>query len=234
MTYFYQPDVSQGHNILEGEEMAHCARVLRKRVGDSIGILDGKGGLFNTKIESIDSKKLTFSLVDSFEIAAKTFRHHIAISPTKNTDRIEWFVEKACELGLDEISFVFTKNSERKHLKTDRLIKKSISALKQSKSGFITKINEAVKLDAFFDQHSNSLNQKYLAYVGDGLPYYTDFITDNKSILTLIGPEGDFTPEEIKKSVLHGFQHISLGQNVLRTETAGIVACQFVNMINKY
>ena len=234
MMYFYQPKITQGINTLAGDEMLHCAKVLRKKVGDQIGILDGHGGFYITEIKAIKPKELVFEILESEQLTQKRFHHHIAISPTKNTDRIEWFVEKACELGVDEISFVFTTNSERKQIKTDRLIKKAISALKQSKSGFITRINEATKFDNFLKQHKDSSNRKYLAHVSEGLPYFAETLIPETNILTLIGPEGDFTAEEVRKSLSFRYEHISLGQNVLRTETAGIVACQFVNMANQF
>lgn len=232
--YFYQPDITHGIHKLEGDEMLHCTKVLRKKVSDTIGILDGKGGFYNVVIESIGSKELVFQIIDGSQMPAKEFHHHVAISPTKNTDRIEWFVEKACELGVDEISFVFTKNTERKVLKTERLLKKAISALKQSKSGFITKINEAKKFDDFLIQNKEVSEHKYLAYVSDGLPYFGAVLKEKTNVLTLIGPEGDFTPDEVKKTMAYDFEHISLGQNVLRTETAGIIACQFVNIANHF
>ncbi len=232
--YFYQPAISDGYYKLDGEEMQHCVKVLRKKIGDQIGVLDGKGGLYSVTISNITNKEVLFHIDHLEEIPSKKFHHHVALSPTKNIDRTEWFVEKACELGVDEISFIFTKNSERKHLKLDRLIKKAISALKQSKSGYITKIHEAIKFDDFLKKTQNTNCAKYLAYVNEGLSYYADILPQHAHILTLIGPEGDFSPEEVKKTIDFRFEQISLGNNVLRTETAGIIACQFVNSVNKY
>ncbi|MEP4532078.1 MAG: RsmE family RNA methyltransferase [Cyclobacteriaceae bacterium] len=234
MNYFYQPDISDSNQKLEGDEFTHCTRVLRSRVGDHIGILDGKGGFYKVEITSIQGKNLDFRILEKKQKPAKPFHHHIAIAPTKNIDRIEWFVEKACELGVDEISFILTKNSERNKLRIDRLEKKAISALKQSKSGFLTKVNALVKFPAFIKSIAESNTDKYIAYVADGLPYLADQVKPSSPTLTLIGPEGDFDPSEVEMAMDSGFEKISLGNNTLRTETAGIVAAQFLNIANKY
>ncbi|MEP0368066.1 MAG: RsmE family RNA methyltransferase [Cyclobacteriaceae bacterium] len=234
MNYFYHPDISDSNQKLEGDEFTHCTRVLRSRVGDHIGILDGKGGFYKVEITSIQGKNLDFRILEKEQKPAKPFHHHIAIAPTKNIDRIEWFVEKACELGVDEISFILTKNSERNKLRIDRLEKKAISALKQSKSSFLTRVNELVKFPAFIKSIAESNTDKYIAYVADGLPYLADQVKPSLPALTLIGPEGDFDPSEVEMAMDSGFEKISLGNNTLRTETAGIVASQFVNIANKY
>lgn len=234
MNYFYQPHISHSNQKLEGDEFTHCTRVLRSRVGDHIGILDGKGGFYQVEITSIQSKNLNFQVLEEEHKPAKPFHHHIAIAPTKNIDRVEWFVEKACELGVDEISFILTKNSERNKLRIDRVEKKAISALKQSKSGFLTKINELVKFPSFIKSAAESTTAKHIAYVADGLPYFADQVKPLSPSITLIGPEGDFDPSEVEMALDSGFQKISLGNNTLRTETAGVVAAQFVNIINKY
>ncbi|MEO9476167.1 MAG: RsmE family RNA methyltransferase [Cyclobacteriaceae bacterium] len=233
MNYFYLPNISDSNQKLEGDEFTHCTRVLRSRVGDHIGILDGKGGFYHAEITSIQGKNLDFRVLEKEHKPAKPFHHHIAIAPTKNIDRIEWFVEKACELGVDEISFILTKNSERNKLRIDRLEKKAISALKQSKSGFLTNINTLVKFPVFIKSIAGSKAARHIAYVADGLPYFADQIRPASSILTLIGPEGDFDPSEVEMAMDNGFEKICLGNNTLRTETAGIVAAQFVNISNK-
>jgi 16S rRNA (uracil1498-N3)-methyltransferase len=234
MMYFYQPEISTGNHTLEGEEMQHCVKVLRNKIGDQIGILDGKGGFYKTIITAISSKSLSFNVEEKLILEEKKFYHHLVISPTKNADRNEWLVEKACELGVDEISLIITKNSERTKINTERLIKKAVSALKQSKSGYITKINEAVKFSEFLKGTKDHAASKFLAYVSEGLPYFATLIPANQHIITMIGPEGDFSPQEVQETIKYGFEHISLGTNVLRTETAGIVACQFVNIVNHY
>ncbi|MFY0599070.1 MAG: 16S rRNA (uracil(1498)-N(3))-methyltransferase [Cyclobacteriaceae bacterium] len=234
MNYFYQPEISNEGHLLDGEEFIHCTKVLRNKQGDRIGILDGKGGFYTVEIGSISGKKCDFRILEESRKSAKKFHHHIAIAPTKNIDRTEWFVEKACELGVDEISFILTKNSERTKLRIDRLEKKALSALKQSKSGYLTQINELIKFPKFIESVSNIQCAKYIAYVESELPYYTDSLQPDKTILTLIGPEGDFNPTEVQLALENGFEKISLGSNTLRTETAGLASCQFVNFINRY
>lgn len=232
MLYFYQPDIDQGILKLTDEEHQHCTKVLRKVEGDQIGIFDGKGGKYSARLTCISKKESSFAIEESEQIAPKSFYCHIAIAPTKNTDRIEWFVEKACELGIDEISFILTSNSERSKLRIDRLEKKAISALKQSKSGFLTRINELVKFKDFVNQPNQV--EKFIAVVEDNLPYLSTVLSAKTPITLMIGPEGDFSPEEVQVAVTCGYQKISLGQSVLRTETAGLMACHFVNVANQF
>lgn len=232
MLYFYQPKISKGQHLLEDEEFQHCVKVLRKGVGDQIGIFDGKGGKYEVEITTVGKRSCEFKILSEEQLSPRPFYNHIAIAPTKNTDRIEWFVEKACELGVDEISFILTTNCERNKMRIDRLEKKAVSALKQSKSGFLTKINELEKLDKFLG--STQADQKFIAFVEDGLPYFSDELKSNSNTLTLIGPEGDFTQEEVNAVLKIGFTKISLGKSTLRTETAGLMAAHFVNMLNGY
>jgi 16S rRNA (uracil1498-N3)-methyltransferase len=234
MNYFYQPEIIQGNHNLDGEEFTHCTRVLRNKVGDQIGILDGIGGFYKVELTSISGKNGDFRILENSQKPTKNFYHHIAIAPTKNIDRIEWFVEKACEMGIDEISFVVTKNTERTKLRVDRLEKKAVSALKQSKSGYLTKINDLIKLPLLIKTAAETQFDKYIAFVEPGLQYFSTLIKPEKKIFTLIGPEGDFDPSEVDLALGAGFKKISLGVNTLRTETAGLVACQFVNMLNYY
>lgn len=232
MLFFYQPEVTNNQHLIEDEEYMHCVKVLRKKTGDEIGILDGKGHSFQVQITEITKKQCHFKVLEQADIPAKKFYNHIAIAPTKSTDRTEWFVEKACELGVDEISFIHTRNAERVKLRTDRMEKKAISALKQSKSGFLTKINPMVKWPSFIQQAQATT--KLIAVVEPDLPYGSSIIPTSQNILVAIGPEGDFDPQETEQALHAGFQKISLGKNTLRTETAGIIAAQMVNIINSY
>lgn len=234
MNYFYQPNMDSGSHFLDAEEFTHCTRVLRNKIGDEIGVLDGKGGFYETEIISISGKKADLKILNESRKAPKKFYHHIAIAPTKNIDRLEWFVEKACELGIDEISLIITKNSERTKVRVDRLGKKALSALKQSKSGYLTTVNELVKFSQFIKVCKQDHSEKFLAYVESGLPYFSTQLKPNSRILTMIGPEGDFDPSEVALAKDAGFSKISLGSNTLRTETAGLAACQFVNFINAF
>lgn len=233
MHFFYQPEVEKGAHFLRDEEYQHCVKVLRHKPGDPIGILDGFGGFYTCSITEISGKQCDFQIHSSSRKEAKPFRQHIIIAPTKNMDRIEWFVEKACELGVDEISFVLTANCERRKLRIDRLEKKALSALKQSKSGFLTRVNELLPLPKVLSSIPSD-TQKFVAYVAPDLPYLAKVLQPEASSIILIGPEGDFTEAEIKTTEAEGFQKISLGQNTLRTETAGVVVAHLANVVNAY
>lgn len=230
MHYFYLPTLTQGSPQLEDEEFQHCIKVLRHQPGDTIGLMDGLGNLAEAILIKITGKTAHLEISRQWTLPAKPFRHHLAIAPTKNIDRMEWMLEKACELGLDEITFFQSQNSERGKLRTDRLEKKAISALKQSKSGYLTQIHPLTDLDALLQ--SAKADTRYIAVVQPDLPYFSTVLAAQQSVLTLIGPEGDFTEAEVVRARDAGFIPISLGHSVLRTETAGLMACHFVNVVN--
>ncbi len=232
MVYFYQPEIVHGNCSLPEEEHVHCSKVFRKAVGDDIGIYDGVGGAYVVRLTEVTKKHSHFEIVESRQLPAKPFYNHLAIAPTKSMDRMEWFVEKACELGVDEITLILTKNSERNKIRIDRLEKKAISALKQSKSGYLTKINDLTAFESFISVVKG--DSKYIAVVTPGLPYFARKLTEKQAIVTLIGPEGDFAPSEVSQASDHGFAQVSLGSSTLRTETAGLMAGHFVNMINSH
>ncbi len=234
MAIFYCNELTADNFQLSIEESKHCIKVLRHKKGDHIKVIDGKGLHKEAIIVSDNSSKVKCDTLksQSFE-QTKSHRIHVAISPTKNMDRIEWFVEKACELGADEISFIFCKHSERKVLKTERLHKKAISALKQSRGYFKTQINEPYQFNDFI-MREHPLT-KMIAHVDQtNISNIKSYCEPSQSYLVLIGPEGDFSENEIQKSQQNGFQKITLGKKVLRTETAGVVVCHSLNFINDY
>ncbi|MEQ6119442.1 16S rRNA (uracil(1498)-N(3))-methyltransferase [Reichenbachiella sp. MALMAid0571] len=233
MNYFYNDD-PEHFNFLNSEESNHCIKVLRKKKGDVIDVIDGKGNVFSCEITADNFRKCEFSILDK-KASNKHKPHtvHIAIAPTKNHDRLEWFVEKSSELGVDEISFITTKRTERKKINLERLDRKTLSALKQSKNLFKTKINKLSSLKEFLETTSNA-QQKFIAFVDNKNPDYLHKIAKSGTdTLILIGPEGDFTEEEVAVALSKGFQKISLGKSVLRTETAGVIACHSINLINE-
>ncbi|MFY0607007.1 MAG: 16S rRNA (uracil(1498)-N(3))-methyltransferase [Cyclobacteriaceae bacterium] len=232
MLYFYQPNITPSNAYLDGEEYQHCVKVLRKKPGDEIGIFDGKGGQFHAIIIGINKKQCELKIISETKLSPKPFSTHIAIAPTKNMDRLEWFVEKACELGVDQISLILTNNCERRKVRIDRLQKKAISALKQSKSGFLTEIVDLKPVKQFLEDLNGT--ERFMAFVEDGLPYLSSQINKNSNCTIMIGPEGDFTQEEVQLALANKFQKISLGENVLRTETAGLMAAHVVNVANQY
>ncbi|MFO0322526.1 MAG: 16S rRNA (uracil(1498)-N(3))-methyltransferase [Bacteroidota bacterium] len=208
--------------ILNEEESLHCVKVLRHQVGDTIQVIDGKGTIAIGKIEAAHAKQCAVSLTHK-EVMKKPrdYYLHIAIAPTKNMDRIEWFAEKATEIGIDEISFLKCKNSERTVVKTDRIIKVVESALKQSQQAFLPKINEVIIYKEFIKK--DTYDVKLIAHCEKKEKLQLKhFINQNKSYTILIGPEGDFTSQEIKEALDLNYNPISLGISRLRTETAGL------------
>ncbi|HEV8515949.1 MAG TPA: 16S rRNA (uracil(1498)-N(3))-methyltransferase [Cyclobacteriaceae bacterium] len=230
MNLFYQPGISEGINYLDAEESRHAVRVLRMSEGDQLTLTDGKGFFYSARITKADSKKCQFEILDKKENSKRNFHIHVAIAPTKNADRIEWFVEKATEIGIDEISFILCKNSERKVINADRVEKVAVSAMKQSKQAWLPKLNEIIPFKKIVEAKSD---QKFIGFVDSTNPLHLKKLAQpNKKYLVLIGPEGDFSMEELELALKNGFEKVSLGTNRLRTETAGLVAIQVLALAN--
>ncbi len=233
MNLFYAPNINGKFYDLDKEESRHIVRVLRKKQGDTIHFTDGKGWFYETLISEIDSRNCTVEIIRKYEGDDKRpFKIHIAIAPTKNNDRIEWFLEKSTEIGIDEITPIICDHSERKVVKIERLNKVITSAVKQSLKSFHPKLNEQISLKEFLN--IDFKGQKFIAYIDTYVTLeLSDSIKSNKDILILIGPEGDFRPEEVELAKQKGFVPVSLGKSRLRTETAGVVAVHTVNLMNK-
>ncbi len=228
MILFYQPLLPQV-NTLDLEESKHCVKVLRKQNGDIIHLIDGKGNFYEGKITEANHKKCGFEILNTNAEKPHAFKRHIAISPTKNLDRMEWFIEKSVELGVDEITFINCYHSERKVLKLDRLEKKAISAMKQSGKASLPILNEMIAFEDFIKHTHSSL--KCLAYVDFENPvHFKDLLKADQDALILIGPEGDFSGKEVETAKSSGFGIVSLGNSRLRTETAGIAAVHIMNL----
>ncbi len=227
MQLFYQPELVNGIHHLDADESRHAIKVLRLKIGQGINLIDGGGTFYKATITNENHRKCEFEITEKREEAKRAGYRHIAIAPTKNLDRTEWFVEKAVEIGVDRISFILTKNSERKVLKTERLVKKAISAMKQSIKASLPVIDEMKSLKEFLKTNDNE--NKFIAYVDFDNPIELKSVVA-ESNLVLIGPEGDFTPDEVELAVESGFQNVSLGQSRLRTETAGIAAVHILNL----
>lgn len=231
MNLFYQPDLPNGAHYLEEDESRHCVKVFRLSSGDSIKVTDGKGTLYTCRIAKADSKKCTFEITHQLTQAPRDYFIHVAIAPTKNSDRIEWFVEKAMELGIDQISFFQSEKSERKSINLDRIQKLAISALKQSGQLLLPILSPIQDFNAIIHLKAD---QKFIAFVDHHNPdHLKDKAAKAKHILVLIGPEGDFSTRELTLALENGFQKISLGPNRLRTETAGLAACHILNLLNQ-
>lgn len=194
-----------------------------------IRVTDGNGWLHECKITSFENRVCHFVISTSQSMPKPGYRIHIGVAPTKSTDRIEWFVEKATEIGIDEITFFQSHNSERKDINIGRVIKKALSAMKQSQRVWLPLINPVTNLKSLMDV----AGKKYIAHVDPTNEQLLKNVARNSSYTVLIGPEGDFTAEEISMAQSFGFQMINLGNSVMRTETAALVACHTLNLIHQ-
>ena len=218
--------------ILTSEESWHCAKVLRNKAGEAIKLIDGLGSFYDATLSSVNEKKCEAQITGGpFEQKKRDYYLHLAIAPTKQIDRIEWMIEKAVEIGIDEISFVICKNSERTVVKTDRIKKIIESAVKQSLQAFIPKVNEVVDFKTIVT--TVNYNQKLIAHCFNKEKSSINAVSfKNKSTLVLIGPEGDFTMQEVDMAEVSGFTSLDLGANRLRTETAGLYVCQAASILS--
>lgn len=222
MRLFYDPtiDSTKNQHILSEDESKHICKVLRMSVQDDVAILDGKGSLYETKIIDANPKKCVVEIiVRKFEEKPKE-EIHIAIAPTKMMDRLEWFLEKATEIGVTEITLLLCSNSERKQIKEDRLEKILVSAMKQSKRMYLPKLNPLLDFNSFIQKHPNGL----LAHCYENEKNTLKNVFEKTNCPILIGPEGDFSQLEVDKALKIGYKTITLGHNRLRTETAGLYA----------
>ena len=215
--------------ILSAEESKHATKVLRKKEGDILNFTDGKGAFYKAEIIVADSRKCRLKVVSTEQKEKQHNYHlHIAIAPTKNMDRFEWFLEKATEIGIDEITPIICSRSERKVIKTERCNRILLSAMKQSLKFHVPKLNEAISFNDFLKQDYKG--SKYIAHCEDGEKKELKIETKTEKSLILIGPEGDFSPKEIELALQNQFKAVSLGTSRLRTETAGIIAVHTINI----
>lgn len=231
MQYFFEPGIPDGAETLNEDESAHCIKVFRHKEGDQIGLLDGKGGIYKAIIRKANPKNVVFEILEKGITPTPSYHIHLVIAPTKNADRMEWLVEKLSEIGVASISLIFTQNSERRKYRADRLQKKIIMALKQSKNPYAPQLNKPVDLNNFLKDDIE--HQKFIAFVDPENPVHLKRLAKPLSSYTiLVGPEGDFTKEELTACIAAGYDKVSLGGNVLRTETAGLVAVNTLHLIN--
>lgn len=237
MMLFYTPEIQPHHSsfLLSEEESKHAVRVLRLQAGDIIHLIDGNGGLFKTEIIEPHPKRTSLKVLSYIEQYGKyPYELHLAVAPTKNIDRIEWFLEKATEIGIHEFTPVICSRSERKEVKVERLEKVAISAVKQSLKAYVPKINPCIPFSKFIDTVSVNYTNKGIAHCIETDKKYINSSFDTKEkYLILIGPEGDFSEDEINKAILAGFTPLSLGEARLRTETAALAAVLEVSLLNR-
>ncbi|HBX53576.1 MAG: 16S rRNA (uracil(1498)-N(3))-methyltransferase [Bacteroidetes bacterium RIFOXYA12_FULL_35_11] len=233
MTLFFQPDISTDSNFLSAEDSYHCSKVLRLKKNDPIQIVNGKGTLFEAVLSESNPKKSFFEITGIIEnFGKRNYFIHIAIAPTKNIDRFEWFLEKTTEIGIDEITPILCEHSERKNVNNERMEKIIIAAIKQSKKAYFPKLNKLIPYKDFLEQNDTLVNM--IAHCENGLKENIKSMNVSlKNTTTLIGPEGDFSEKEIILARQKGYHEINLGSFRLRTETAGIIACHTISLLNE-
>ena len=235
MQLFFNPNIDKDTQQITFDkiESRHIVKVLRKKEGDTVYITNGKGFLFTSRI-NIASDKKCLATIFSYDEKKKErdYELHVAIAPTKNNERLEWFLEKATEIGIDKITPIITQNSERKVIKKERLEKIILSAMKQSLKYHLPELNDSMSFNEFLEQ--NPSENSYIAHCyGGEKKHMKNLIEPKQSVTILIGPEGDFSQEEVAKSIDANYTPISLGEARLRTETAAVVAVQNVAFINQ-
>jgi 16S rRNA (uracil1498-N3)-methyltransferase len=232
--FFYYPETIDRLLQTSEEESKHIARVLRLQPGDHANFTDGRGTLVLARLIDAHPKRCMFEVLETSLIPKVKPYLHIAVAPTKNISRIEWFIEKATEMGIDEISPVLCDHSERTKINRERLEKIAIAALKQSQQVHLPRVNELIKLDKLVSAVHENQTQKLMAYLSDeATPLLKNIYQPGDNALILIGPEGDFSSNEISDAISKGFQPISLGENRLRTETAALAACHTFVLMNQ-
>ena len=230
MRLFYSPNIHQ-ELALNEEQSKHAIKVLRMHSGDVIEVLDGKGKIYTCKILDAYSKSCGVAIIDEKTFEKRTYSIEIVLAPTKNMDRIEWFVEKAIEVGIDKITLIQTSRTERKKVRLDRLQKIAISAMKQSKTYYLPEITELLSFDEVVNSPFNG--ERFIAHCIDNDKHHLkNCLSANGNAQILIGPEGDFTESEIEMALKNNFKPVSLGENRLRTETAALYACAVASVVN--
>ena len=233
MNLVYCPTAITGGIVVLDDNEFHHIQVLRMRADDSLNVFDGEGNLYVGTLMAISKKNASISIGQLIrhesELAGQL---HIAIAPTKNIDRTEWFTEKATEIGISTITPVICRRSERRELRRDRLEKVVLSAAKQSLHLYLPKVNEQIALKDFLKSVSENKAKKFIAYCEEMSAHIKDAFAPGESIIVLIGPEGDFTEDEIGLAQESGFIPVSLGESRLRTETAGMMVSAIFNIKN--
>jgi len=227
---FYCTHIENGFALLDEEESRHLLTVLRRKPGDRLQITDGNGFFYEAELtETARRHALARIVARTPAPPARPARFHVAIAPTKQIERFEWFLEKATEIGVDEVTPLLCRRSERDKIRSDRLEKILVSAMKQSLRAWLPKLNQLMPFQQFVKTAAEE--QKYIAWCSEGsLPHLKSLLTPERSAVVAIGPEGDFSPEEVEFALKNGFTGVSLGAARLRTETAGLLAVSVANL----
>lgn len=236
MQLFYNPNISESAKEItfDKEESRHIVKVLRLKEGDTFKITNGKGSFFNAEITNANPKACLVQLISEEKQAPLPYQLHLAVAPTKLNDRYEWFLEKATEIGISKITPIICHHSERKVIKPERFEKIIQSAMKQSLKAYLPKLNEAISFSDFINLEIDSESLKCIAHCEEtDKKSLKSVMLPNKKTIILIGPEGDFSSEEIELAKKAGYIPVTLGESRLRTETAAIVACHSVAFVNE-
>ena len=231
--YFYVPDAAR-QTALPDDEAVHAVRVLRMQAGDEMMLMDGEGSFYRAVVTLATQKRCLYDIVETMVQEPQwKGRVHLAIAPTKLMDRIEWMAEKATEVGIDELSFLDCQFSERTTLKLPRIEKIVVSAVKQSRKAYMPDLSEMVSFKSFIEQHTTG--RRYIAHCYDEVPRVNLFDElrkgdSDEDALVMIGPEGDFSIDEVRMAVEAGFVSVDLGKSRLRTETAGLSAVMMMQL----
>lgn len=226
---FYSNQIDQKEVILDEEQSRHASKVMRLKTGDVFEVTSGHGDKVTCRIAEISKKTLTGTILEKTVLPRNPLKRAIAIAPTKNADRLEWFVEKAVEIGIDEIFFIKTQRSEKPRVNLERMNRIAITALKQCYQTFMPQfyeLNDFAKVVEKLQDYPN----RYIAHCEDPEQHLKTFGPFQEGVIVFIGPEGDFSPQEVEKAKLLGFSEVSLGPSRLRTETAGVYAVTVMNI----
>lgn len=232
MNLFYSNDIENDCILLSEEESKHALKVMRAGHADIIHVTDGKGKIYKTRIEDQKPKRTLLKIIDESSFEQPQYNIHIAIAPTKNHDRLEWFIEKATEIGVTEITPIICQHSERKSVQPERLERIMIAAIKQSGKAWLPILHSIMPFSEFI--RTRPAGNKYIAFCSqEKKEYLKNIYSKGTNALVLIGPEGDFSTDEIRTSSEMGFHPVSLGNTRYRTETAAIIACHTLSLINE-
>lgn len=233
MILFYSTTIDGKSITLNESESAHCIKTLRHKAGDIIFITDTKGSLYKAEITIADHKATVADILEQVPTGSKNSKLHMAVAPTKNPDRIEWFLEKATETGLYEFTPIICRHSEKKHINCQRLERIATAAAKQSLKTIFPVINSEKKVDTFLTECSYST--KFIATCSNKITKSNlrEVYLKSSDTVVLIGPEGDFSDDEVSKAINAGFVPINLGDNRYRTETAALIACFTIQFLNE-
>jgi 16S rRNA (uracil1498-N3)-methyltransferase len=234
MQIFYAPEIRSENYTLDENESKHIIRVLRMTRGTCVRLIDGRGNLYEGIISDPNPKKCSINITGILrDFEKRNYKLHIAISPLKNPERFEWFVEKSVEIGIDEITPLICRNTEKPGIKTERVKNLIVSAMKQSLKANITVLNPPCLFNDFIISELKAI--RMIAHCNDSMKRnkISEVCLKDENAVILIGPEGDFSDEEIKNAAKHGFNAVHLGNSRLRTETAGIAACHSIYFLNQ-